>query len=582
MNTHDPPAVSMDLDRIRQKADILETNLYKAISKDDDPVAVRFQINREITPDPVIIKALIQLFPRLNIKAPKILLNIRKLLSRSLDGNEEVKIKKKLLDLSDQGNTELAHLSIVMRVIVSPKVLALEIRGTPPIPGRDGAIQEAFFDHESCPGLVKSDGVIDFREINKYPIVKAGDNLFFIAPEVQGKPGMQYDGKVIPVDQVMPMSITLRQGVKRVNSTDGQGNIRGYFLRADKTGVVVLTRSGAKISDIEVRDALDIKRLDYSIGNIGTQFICPISMTIDTICAGFIIRARGAVTVRELEGGEIKTDSHAAVHSAHPDSRITAETDITVRFSRQARLTAVTGGVTVGDELMDTHADGKFIRFEKPRAIFSGNTLDAHHILLKNLYFSGENNLYFGHRLFKEKQDLFKTRTRLKDENRAREKQQNQIMEDIHQEIKLLSKILKTHVLLRDNLRRFILATQNMEYDILYRELDHIGQTMNTKEVTTLKKHLDLLREIPKKVRDTAERSRAILDQIAEKETEMIQMELEIDGFLRRASTLKIFTPKKGDDDTPALFIESKSDRNTRIRITGKYTRDQGFVIARE
>jgi len=576
MDDQHSTTVTMPTDRLRQKADILETNLFKAISKADNPLVLRFQIHRETTPDPVIIKALSQLYPRLNIKAPKILLVIRKLLIRPLTGNQELKIEKKLLDLSGSGDPELAHLGIFMRAMVSARIFAMEIRGTPPIPGKNGTIQEAFFDYESCPGLVKASGVIDFREINRYPIVKEEDNLFFIISEIQGKSGMQYDGKVIPVAQVMPLSITLRDGVKRVNSN---GTARGYFLRATRTGVVVLTRAGNEITDIEVRDALDINRLDYSTGNIGTRFICPISMTIDTICAGFSIRARGSVNVKELDGGEIETDSHAQVHSALPESRIQAQKDITVHFSRHARLTSVTGRITIIDELLDTHADGKKIHFEKPRGILSGSTLDAQNISLKQLHFNGENHIYFGRRLFNENQDLILARVRLREENLDREKQQNQVMEEIHDNIQQLSKILKTHILLKDNLKNFILALRTMDYDILYNELDLIGQTMNTKEVITLKKRLDLLRKIPEGITKTEAKAQSMLDRIAETEDEMRNMELNVDGYLRRAATLKIYTPGGDDPDCPALFVESKTDRDTRIKIQGNYTQGQGFVI---
>ncbi len=192
MTDQNPPSANQptDQDRIQDKANILESNLFSAISKQEDPVVIRFQVDRETAPDPVIIKALMQLFPRINIKAPKILLLIRKLLLRTIPAGEELKIQKQMIDLSGSENPELRHLVVFLRVLVRGKILAVEIKGVPPIPSKDGAIAKAFFDYKSCPGLMKEDGVIDFREINKYPIVKTGDNLFFITPEVQGRSGM--------------------------------------------------------------------------------------------------------------------------------------------------------------------------------------------------------------------------------------------------------------------------------------------------------------------------------------------------------------------------------------------------------
>lgn len=571
---------AMQPDRIQAKADILESNLFNAVSKADDPIVLRFQIDRQTVPDPVIIKALMQLFPRLNIKAPKIILFIRKLLLKEIPDGEEVKTQKQMLSLADTGNPELAHLGIFLRAIVSTKVLAVEIKGVPPIPGKDGAIAKAFFDHESCPGLLKADGIIDFKEINKYPIVKTGDNLFYITPEVQGKSGMQYDGKVIPVPQAVPMSINLKSGVDRIESMEEEKS-RGYFLRAGKTGVVVLTRSEGRVTDIEVRDALDVKRLDYSTGNIGTNFICPISMKIDTICSGFSIRARGMVEVGSLEGGSIETDDNALVHSVHPESGIKAQKDVVVHFSRNARLSSLKGQVQATNELVDSQVDGVGIVFEKSKGILSGNTLDGEHISLRNLYFCGENKIYFGQRLFKEKEDLIQGRKNLKEENLAREENKARIMEDLQKDIKQLSKILKSNPLLRDNLKAFILATRDMNYSVLYKELDVISQTMNTKEVMNITKYLDTLRKIPQQIENAKKRDQAMLARIAETEKDMNKLTLQMDGFLRRAATIKIFVPNTESEaeEKPALFLESKEDKDKLIKIQGTYSRGQGFQI---
>ncbi len=583
MTDQTPPAENQPLaqDRIQDKADILESNLFNTVSKQEDPVVIRLQVDRETTPDPVIIKALMQLFPRINIKGPKILLLIRKLLLRTIPPGGELKIQKQMLDLSESENPELRHLAIFLRVLIRGKVLAVEIKGVPPIPSKDGAIAKAFFDHKSCPGLLKEDGVIDFKEINSYPIVKAGDNLFFITPEVQGRSGMSYDGKVIPVPQAMPMSFNLQDGVDIVDSQKTGGKSRGYFLRASKTGVVLLSRSDDKISGIQVRDALDVKRLDYSTGNIGTNFICPISMKIDTICSGFRIRARGTVEVGELEGGEVETDSHATIHAAHPDSKVTANKDVVAHFARHSKLTSQKGRVSIIDELVDCEVDAVEIAFEKSRGILSGNTLDAEHFELKSLYFCGENRIHFGRRLFNEKQSLLDARKKLNEDNLAREEKKKELMEVLHRDIKQLTKILKNNPLLLDDLKAFIIAAQTMDYKTMYQELSTIGKTMNTKEVINIKKLLDTLKGDPGQVEIAEAKDKALLARIAETEQEMTRMKLEIEGKLRRAGTLKIFTPDKDKDEAspPAVFIESKQEEDTFIKLHGTYNRHQGFQI---
>ncbi|HCY87097.1 MAG TPA: hypothetical protein DHV36_18335 [Desulfobacteraceae bacterium] len=579
--TPSPPAQSSDRDRTQDKADILESNLFQEISKQANPVIVRFQVDRTKTPDQVIVKALGQLFPRINLNSPKIPLLIRKLLVRKIPDGEELKIQKQLLNLSSMGNPDLAHLAVFMRVLVTRDLLAVEIKGVPPVPSRDAEIGKAFFDYKRCPGAVSDDGKIDFREINKYPIVKKGDNLFFITPEVQGKPGIQYDGKVIHVPQALPMDVATRDGVDIVESQKTGGKSRGYFLRAARTGVVLLSLANGKVRKIEIRDALDIRRIDYSTGNIGTNFICPISMKIDTICSGFSIRARGTVEVGELEGGTVETDSHAKITMSHPDSRIVARKDVIAHLARQSRITSQKGRITLADEMVDTRADGVEFIFEKSRGILSGSVIDAERISIKGIYFCGDNTIRFGSRLFNERKALSEDRKKLAEEKLERKAKEKEMTEALHNNIRQLSKILKTNPLLRDDMKSFIMAAQTMDYDVMYKDLDTISQTMNTKEVMSIKKLLDTLKKMPELEKAAEAKDRNIGVRIKEIEKQMTLMTLEVEGWLRRAGTLRIFTPasEKEDSETPAVFMESKKESDTPVKYQGRFTPNQGFQI---
>ncbi|MCG8617168.1 MAG: FapA family protein [Desulfobacterales bacterium] len=575
-----PPPPS-DRDPIQDKADILESNLFREISKQDNPVIVRFQVDRETSPDQVIVKALAQLFPRINLKSPKITLLIRKLLVRKIPDGEELKIQKQLLNLSDMGNPDLAHLAVFFRVLVTRELLAVEIKGVPPVPSRDSEIGKAFFDYKRCPGVLSDDGKINFREINKYPIVKKGANLFFITPEVQGKPGIQYDGKVIHVPQALPMDVATRDGVDIVESQKTGGKSRGYFLRAARTGVVILSLANGKIRKIEIRDALDIKRIDYSTGNIGTNFICPISMKIDTICSGFSIRARGTIEVGELEGGTVETDSHAKITMSHPDSRVSARKDVIAHLARQSRLTAQKGRITLVDEMVDTRADGVEFQFEKPRGILSGSVIDAERIKLKGVYVCGDNTIRFGSRLFNERKSLVADRKKLAEDKLERKAREKEMTEALHANIRQLSKILKTNPLLRDDMKSFILAAQTMDYKVMHKDLETIAQTMNTKEVMAIQKLLKSLKKMPELEEIAEAKDRHIAARMEEIEKEMSLMTLEVEGWLRRAGTLRIFTPDKvkEDSDTPTVFVESKKETDTLIKYQGRFSPKHGFQI---
>jgi len=343
----------------------------------------------------------------------------------------------------------------------------------------------------------------------------------------------------------------------------------------------LLTRTDSLITGIEISDELDVNRLDYSTGNIGTHFICPISMKIDTICGGFKIRARGMVTANVLEGGEIETDSQAQVHTIEPSSKVTAQEDIIFHFARNAMLTSKTGCITILDELMDSTLFSRGISFEKNKGTLTGNTLDAETILLKNIYFCGENTLYFGRRLFAERQDLFDSREKLEQEMLSLNEKEKELMENFHHQLKRLTKTLKKTPSLLENIKNLILATRTMDFDTLDKELEIIGKLMNTKEVSAIKKRLETLKEIKKKhFKGQAEELNEKIDRTNQR---MSVMTLTIEGLLRRAGTLKIYTGAVENSlpQKPEVFVESEKDEDTSIKIDCTYTPRQGFKITR-
>ncbi|MBU0972239.1 MAG: FapA family protein, partial [Proteobacteria bacterium] len=387
-------------ERCRDKAALLENNLFNLITKQNDPIRCRFQINRDKYPDAAIVKALLQLFQRIKIPVAGLFPLLRKLLTRAIPENKQLRVKKPLSDFSETTDPDMRRICPSMEIRLSRNRLVMEIKGTPPIPSRNGAIGKAFLPPESSPGLLDQNGAIDFKETNKYPIVQTGDNLFFITPAFQGRPGIAYDGSILEVGEALPFDIELKGGVDHVESLDSEGNSIGYFLRAAKTGVAVLIRTDGKITSLEITDKLKIKRLDYSTGNIGSTVICPISIKLDTICNGFNVRTKGTVDVKILDGGGVETESHATIHTIMPGSKVVARKNINLKFSRKAELISKNGTISIKEELVDSTLFSHDILFETSKGIMTGTTLDASTLSLKKLYLYGRNTIYLGRRLF--------------------------------------------------------------------------------------------------------------------------------------------------------------------------------------
>jgi len=274
--------------RVKEKADILETNLYKNITKQKDTSTLHFKLKRANYPNDVIYKALLQLFPRFNVSPRDFILGLRDILQKNIKPEKEEIFKKTLGEESEEVLYE--DLSVVARkfkAIATQTHLEIFVHGLPAKPSFDGKIAKSFFSHEKSPGKLSKDGLINFKEINKFPIVNAGDNLFYISHEKQGKQGLSFEGKLIPIETAKPFNINIGPGVKRIDDLDEIGASKGYFLKSDLTGVVLLDRDDKdSICSISINDEVEIKKLDYSTGNIGTQFTCPVSMRIGVIWNG--------------------------------------------------------------------------------------------------------------------------------------------------------------------------------------------------------------------------------------------------------------------------------------------------------
>ena len=247
MNTIHPTGSTAVLSpqKVQEKADILENNLFKDISRQTDPSKMHITIDRTGFPDPVINKGLLQLMPKFNIKPREYVHGLRDLMQKDIPEGRQEKFETDL-DLNDTDEIFFDDSNIVSRTfeaVASKAELEISVRGIPAIESRNGEISKSFFDHELSPGELLKSGSINFKEINKYPIINADKKLFYISCEKQGKQGISFDGKIIPVEEAKPLVLHIGAGVKKVDDQDETGKPKGYFLYSQTTGVIILSRN---------------------------------------------------------------------------------------------------------------------------------------------------------------------------------------------------------------------------------------------------------------------------------------------------------------------------------------------------
>lgn len=571
----------MNPKQVQEKADILETNLFKTVSKQKDPSQIQLKINRSHFPDPVIHKALLQLMPRFNIKPSLYIMGLRDLMKKKLSTDQKESF---YTELSNQEETMYADDKVITRgfeAVLSKKELQVTISGTPSIPSVNGEIAKSFFNHEQSAGKLLKDGIINFKEINRYPIVNAGDKLFYVTHEKQGSPGISFDGLIVPVSEAAPMAITIGPGVEKIDDIDKKSaQSKGYYLQALKTGVVVLDRKDDGIvRGIEISDEMTIKRLDYSVGNIGTQYTCPIQAKIGVICNGFRIRINGLVQADVSEGAEITTNNEAHISLVQTGSKIIALKDVHVHSSSGSTILSEEGCVTVNNELIDSKIEAPKIVFEKNKGLLTNNTIEANKVSLNGMFFSGVNIINFGNNLFTRKEEMVKSIDMVTNKLQELANNEKLLMGRLQIELKRMAKLTTSHPDIVSHIRPLILATKTMDYKAIFHEMDLIQEKYNTKVILNTRKIFETLEKIPVSTKVYLQKKETLKSELKELDREMTLMKIDIEGMLRKAATIKVFcgSLKEADISKPDFILESEGEQTKYIKVTGTYSHEEGF-----
>ncbi len=583
MNQRDTNNLMLSPKRIAEKAAILETNLTKNVAKQTNPSELKIVIDRDKFPDAVILKALLQLTPRHNIQPRTYLLALRDFLKKDLppEVTESFEIN---LDMDNREEFDDPNsMTRVFRAIASRTHLTIIVQGIAPVPSFNGSIAKSYFSSELSAGKISKSGIIDFKEINKFPIVNSEDNLFYIQHEQQGIPGLSYEGKTLSVDESIPYPIEIGAGVERIDDIDSTGKSKGYFLRSRRTGVVLLDRNKkGRIIGIDILEKVEVKKLDYSTGNIGSQYTCPVSMRVGEICSGFKIRVNGLVEADILDGGEIITNNEAIIIKSQSGASVLALKDISAVSITHSKLISEKGCITVQNELIDSELSAPKIIFEKNKGLVTNNKIETEKLVLQGCYFSAENIIYFGNSLFVDEKDNMKSLEKTRAEKLASQNNEKLLMGQLQLELKRLTKLVTANPDLLEYIKPLIIATKTMDYHIIYSKLEMIEKRNNTKVVSSVRKIFETLEKIPETIEIYAKKEVRLHTEIKEIRERMTKMSINIEGYLRRAATLKIYCGIQDNKKKiePDYMIESEDSKDTYIMVKGTYSRQNGFELS--
>ncbi|MBU1168251.1 MAG: FapA family protein [Proteobacteria bacterium] len=573
MNDDTPPFTEANLtpDSIQNKADILENNIFKDLKRSENDTLAQLQVDRSISINPVIEKAIYQVLFRFNIH-PSILENeFKEALNQSL--NKES--KPITLNRHIQG-TYLNQGDRQLEIIVGPRMITILIKGIQTRQEQHEEIAKFYFEHESHPGKLLPNGKIDFRELHKFPSVKMGDKLLFVKYPVPGKPGISFEGKVIPVSEPRALELTYKEGVIKNDHLDENGNPVGYFLTAAKTGVIILTRIDGIIRDIDVNDKIELETIDFSIGNIGTEFISPVSMKIGTINNGFRIKAHGLIEVLSLDGGSVITDNDAMIDQVRPKSYVQAAQDISARTVMDSDLISSKGKISIKDELRDSRVKAPEVLFKSAKGIMLNTIVDTYRLDFQNVYFCGVNKIYLG-------RDLFKKRNELLEETEKVDKGHHDVQEAIdYIKAKLLSglKALASQIS-DDNLlnmfKLLIHSLQSFTFSDSFKVLENLRAKMNVMQVDQLKKTFQELEKLSKAIIAYSNKKKELVRACEQIEAMINSIRFVLKGKINPTATVQIFCNKKSNDEPVFEIKPVKKDAIEIVSYSGSYTLDSGF-----
>ncbi|GAB6096722.1 hypothetical protein JCM14469_29750 [Desulfatiferula olefinivorans] len=562
---------SLTPERIQTKADILENNLFQDLKKSDSEATARLRVDREGTLDVIVEKALAQVLFRVNIHPSVVLDKLSEALAQTRDKAAPVReirlpIRAATLDQGDR----------ILDIRVAYPLIDVVITGLKPQIEQHEEIVKYYFEPKKHPGKLLPNGKIDFRELHQFPAVAQGDKLMLIRYPVPGRPGVTFDGRIIPVAEPRVLDLVYGEGVRKQNHLDADGRAVGYFLTAAKTGVILLKQTAGQIREIDVTDLIELETIDFSIGNIGSEFISPVSMKIGTVNDGFRIRAHGRMEVQCLDGGHVITDDEAVIDQIRPHSTAQARLGITANTVVDSELICSEGPITITNELRDARIRGAEVTFKTSRGSMLNATVDACTLTFQNVYYCGTNKIYLG-------RDLFSRRLGIIDDLAAVDKSHQDVQNAIDSiKSRLLNglKTLASQITDADLLNMFRLLIHSLQaftFSDAYKVLANLRERMNVTPIDQLTRTFQELEKLSQAILAYTNRKNELTRALNQTEVAINGIRCVLHGKINPTATIQIYCGKTPSDEPIHEIKPLNRDTNESLAFSASYHLEFGF-----
>jgi len=242
----------------------------------------------------------------------------------------------------------------------------LVAEGIQPIEGKDGSIEMKFNTEKSSKPKRLEDGSVDFREIEAFTTVFAGDIIATQIPADHGTPGKDVLGNDVPPKP--RKEYTMKPAPFISVSDDGKN------LIADTTGVLV-NKNGV----LSIKERLEIKTVDYNTGNV--RF--PGTIEIEgSVAAGFCVESESDIIIHGMvesatvksKGGSVKISGGITGKNS---TLISAKTAISVNFAQDTEFECLEGDVNVASYLRHCNVICKNFKTLNEKSSVTGGKIEA-------------------------------------------------------------------------------------------------------------------------------------------------------------------------------------------------------------
>lgn len=553
--------------REQAKADILESYLVGAVSHTPEALTMTLTTTMKVGEEKLYAIALLQILQRLHIETVKVSALIIHGVLAEAPFHEAVSVP-----WHDEGQAR------TVRLVSRNNDITLTVTGTLPKEGKNGQITHNFFDQGSDAGKILSDGRIDFRELLRYPSVKAGDRLLrVVLPEAE-RNGLSPDGSPIQANPAKEYPIKLGNHVEKIYTTTEDGR-PGYDVNALKEGVVITQMGPEGIAAIDVTDRIVLGEIDFSVGNIGSDVVCPVSMQAESVNAGFSVKVAGSVTIRTIAGGEVTSGKNAAVDQILPGSLLTAGGDLSCRRVASSTLSSEGGTLSIQREALDATLNAHRVEMNTAACLLLNTRINASAVDMKNVRISGTNHLILGTELFALREGTVKERQKIATAHGKVTEALNKAKASFVEQLKGLSAAYGEDPAARPVFKHIVDALKAYDFETASPLLASLKRSDTCLVVNGALRTMERVQRLHPQVLEGEARIQDLDADITAIEAQLEAISFSIDGRLRPSAVVAIHL---GENDATPLILDASpgNGQDHAVSIRGKFTLDRGLITS--